>query len=291
MNRMGSKVCVGISTFNQARYIRQAIDSVLAQRTEFDVDLVVHDDASTDGTREIVAEYVAAHPGRVRAILQDENQFSQGRRVVLIMMSEMAGEYFALLDGDDFWTDPRKLQVQADFLDANPGCALCQTLTVQYNEAEGRAQAIFPPRHLRRRRLECADLAYGNFVQTSAVMFRSGALPEFPPEYSALKFGDYGLFALLAQSGWIGTIPPAMVNYRVHPSNLWVNRTQDARIEATREVVRFLSQHLRPELRAPWAAAAEMPLARLDPTFAMRCLDKWGRLTNLARRVLGMGPG
>lgn len=291
MSRPGPKVCVGISTFNQVGYIRQALDSVLAQRTDFEFEIVVHDDCSTDGTREIVAQYAADHPGRLRAILQDENQFSQGRRIVLLLMAEMAGEYYALLDGDDFWTDPRKLQVQADFLDANPACALCQTLTVYYNEAKDRAEAIFPPRHLRRRRLECADLAFGNFVQTSAVMFRAGALPEFPAAYHALKFGDYPLFALLAQAGWIGNIGRPMATYRIHASNLWVDRVRKARIEATREVLRFLADHLRPELRAPWAEAARMPRARLDPTFAVRCLNIWWRLVDLLRRALGMQPG
>ncbi len=288
MNRPGPKVCVGIFTFNHVRYVRQALDSVLAQRTDFEFDIVVHDDCSTDGTREIVAEYTAAHPGRLRAILQDENQFGQGRRVVLLLMAAMAGEYYALLDGDDFWNDPRKLQVQADFLDANPACALCQTQTVYYNEAADRSEAIFPPRHLRGRRMECADLAFGNFVQTSAVMFRAGALPEFPPAFNALKVGDYALFALLAQAGWIGNIGRPMATYRIHSSNFWVNRPREARVEATREVVQFLADHLRPELRPPWAEAAGRPLACLDPTFAMRCLIIWGRLIDRLRRALGM---
>lgn len=290
MNWTGPKVCVGVFSFNHAKYIRQALDSVLAQQTDFNFEIVVHDDCSTDGTREIVAQYAAAHPDRLRAVLQDKNQFSQGRRVVLLLMAAMAGEYYALLDGDDFWSDPRKLQVQADFLDANPACALCQTLTSYYDEAEDRIKAIFPPRHLRRQRLDCADLAFGNFVQTSAVMFRASALPEIPPAYNALKFGDYALFALLAQAGWIGNIGRPMATYRIHTSNLWVKRPQEARIEATREVLKFLADHLHPELRAPWAEAARMPRARLNPPFATRCLRAWGGLTNRLRRVLRMEP-
>ena len=107
----GPKVCVGVMTFNQSRYIRQALDSILTQRTDFDFEVLVHDDCSTDGTREIVQSYVAAHPGKVRAILQKENQFSRGQRIILLVLPEMAGTYFALLDGDDFWTDPSKLQI------------------------------------------------------------------------------------------------------------------------------------------------------------------------------------
>ena len=109
MDQPELKVCVGISTYNQSGFIRQALDSVLSQETSFHFEILVHDDCSTDGTREIVQEYVAAHPGKVRAILQDENQFSQGRRVIQILLAGMSGKYFALLDGDDFWTDSRKL--------------------------------------------------------------------------------------------------------------------------------------------------------------------------------------
>jgi glycosyltransferase involved in cell wall biosynthesis len=290
MDQPVPKVSVGIIAFNQGRYIRQALDSVLSQESAFDFDILVHDDCSTDGTREIVNAYVAAHPDRVRAILQDENQFSQGRRIILLMLPEMAGKYFALLDGDDFWTDRGKLQIQADFLDANPGCALCQTQTVYYDETCGRVHSIFPPRHRRQWRYECADLAQGNFIQTSAVMFRAAAVPQIPPAFSELKFGDLALFALIAQSGWIGNINAAMAVYRIHSSNLWFNRTRKDRIEATREVMRFLAKHLKPELRSPWAAAAESPRARLRPSLGVRGLEILYDVEDRMRRLLRLAP-
>lgn len=290
MNHYAPKVCVGITTFNQVKYIEQALDSVLGQRTDFAFDIVVHDDCSTDGTREIVEQYAAAHADQIRTILQDENQFSQGRRILPILISEMAGEYFALLDGDDIWNDPRKLQLQADFLDANPTCALCQTMTEYYNELDNRVEAIFPPLHLRRKRLECGDLAFGNFLQTSAVMFRSDASPDIPSTFNDLKFGDYALFALIAQAGWIGNIGQPMTTYRIHSHNFWFNRGTAARVEATREVLLFLAKHLRPELRRPWAKAANMRRARLTPTFTMFLLKIWGHLSNQMRHALRMKP-
>ena len=253
------KVCVGVFTYNQALFIREALDSILAQKTNFLFEVLVHDDCSTDGTREIVQEYVEANPGRVRAILQSENQFSQGRRILQIILPEMTGKYFALLDGDDFWNSDRKLQTQADFLDTHPDCALCQTKTLYYSEASRRVYRAFPRPWRRRKRLYCGDLAAGNFIQTSAVMFRSDALPTFPPEFGALKFGDYPFFALLAQSGWIGYIDEPMTTYRAHGNNLWHRTPRKPRVEATREVVRFLAAHLDPAHRQPWVDAANAP--------------------------------
>lgn len=290
MTKPEPKVCVGIMTFNQSRYIRQALDSVLSQRTGFDFEVLVHDDCSTDGTREIVEAYVAAHPDRVRAILQEQNQFSQGRRIILIMLPEMVGTYFALLDGDDFWTDPQKLQVQADFLDVNHDCALCQTQTVYYDETTGRAHALFPPRHRRRPRYECGDLAQGNFIQTSAVMFRSAALPAIPPGFRALKFGDLALFALLAQSGWIGNIAVPMAAYRMHRTNLWHAKPSAFRVEATREVMRFLADNLRPDLRASWKAAAASRGARVVPSPAVRALAALYELEDRLRCSFRLAP-
>jgi len=256
MHKGTPKVCVGVMTYNQSSFIREALDSVLVQKTDFAFDIVVHDDFSTDGTQEIVQAYVKAHPDRVRAILQPENQYSQGRRILQIMLPEMAGEYFAFLDGDDFWTNERKLQTQADYLDAHLDCALCQTKTLYYNEAAGRVYREFPHPLRRRERLYCSDLAAGNFIQTSAVMFRSDAVPNFPPGFGDLKFGDYPFFALLAQSGWIGYIDEPMTIYRTHGNNLWHRTPRKPRVEATREVVRFLAVHLDPAHRQAWIDAA-----------------------------------
>lgn len=268
------KVCVGVMTYNQSSYIREALDSVLAQKTDFAFEVVVHDDCSTDGTREIVQAYVEAHPDRVRAILQSENQYSRGRRILLIMLPVMTGEYFALLDGDDFWNSDRKLQTQADHLDAHPDCALCQTKTLYYNEATGRVYREFPNPLRRRERHYCSDLAAGNFIQTSAVMFRSDALPTFPPEFGSLKFGDYPFFALLAQSGWIGYIDEPMTIYRTHGNNLWHRTPRKPRVEATREVVRFLAVHLDPAHRQAWIDAANA--------------SWWPSSTSMMMRILGL---
>jgi glycosyltransferase involved in cell wall biosynthesis len=277
-------------TFNQAPYIRQALDSALGQKTDFPVQVLVHDDCSIDGTREIVESYRTAHPERVCAILQEQNQFSQGRRILRILVPEMKGDYLALLDGDDFWQDDGKLQLQADFLDAHPDCALCQTQTLYFNDATGRVERRFPPPPRRRQRLACGDLAAGNFIQTSAVMFRETAVPDFPADFEALPFGDYAFYAMLAQSGWIGYIDKPMATYRVHSSNLWFARPRRDRVEATHKVLRFLAAHLRPELRGPWIVAAGAPRLRSPSAVLIRTRMMWHGIADRVRLTLGMQP-
>ncbi|GMG85608.1 hypothetical protein LNKW23_48310 [Paralimibaculum aggregatum] len=284
------RVCVGISTFNHERHIARAIESVLAQKTDFPVGLVVHDDCSTDGTAEIVRGYAKAHPDRVSAILQEENQFSQGRRILPILMAAMQGTYFALLDGDDWWSHPGKLQAQTDLLDADPGCVLCQTLTAYVDERTGRAVQVFPPPPYRRQTLECRDLVHGNFIKTSAVMIRSSAIPELPPEIHELKFGDYPIFAMIARSGQIGIVPEVMTAYRIHGGNLWVGRRVSARREATREVLRFLARHLGQELGAEFAEAAEARSARKRPPLPVVVDEAWHLLVTRLRVALSLPP-
>lgn len=122
-------VSVCCITFNHAPYIREAMDSFLAQEADFDFEIVVHDDCSTDGTADILRSYAEAHPGRVRLILQRENIYSRGERDIFrnVVFPVARGRYLAICEGDDYWTDPRKLQKQVGYMEANPDCGMSYT--------------------------------------------------------------------------------------------------------------------------------------------------------------------
>lgn len=122
-------VSVCCITFNHAPYIREAMDSFLAQEADFDFEIVVHDDCSTDGTADILRSYAEANPGRVRLILQPENVYSRGERDIFrhVVFPVAKGRYLAICEGDDYWTDPRKLQKQVAYMEANPDCAMSYT--------------------------------------------------------------------------------------------------------------------------------------------------------------------
>lgn len=112
-------------TYNHEPFIAQAIESVLMQETDFEYEIIIGEDCSTDATKEIVKKYAAKHPKQIRALLRERNLGGFGRHNFIRTLEECAGEHIALLEGDDHWTSPYKLQKQVDFLDANPDFAGC----------------------------------------------------------------------------------------------------------------------------------------------------------------------
>lgn len=118
------KVSITCITYNQVSYIEEAIKSFLMQKTNFEFEILIHDDASTDGTAEIVKRYQERYPEKIRAVLQKENQYSKGVKVSQTFLWPMArGKYIAMCEGDDFWTDSHKLQIQYDYMEAHPDCS------------------------------------------------------------------------------------------------------------------------------------------------------------------------
>lgn len=109
-------------TFNHGKYVAGALDSFLMQEVDFPYEIIIHDDASTDDTQKIIREYEAKYPELIRAICQTENQYSKGIPIQKIYTELAKGKYLAICEGDDYWTDPHKLQKQINFLEANADC-------------------------------------------------------------------------------------------------------------------------------------------------------------------------
>jgi len=137
-------VSVCCITYNQEAYIGDAIDSFLKQETTFPFEIIVHDDASTDGTADVVREYEARHPDLIRSILQTENQFSKGVMVPFINTLRYAhGKYIALCEGDDYWTDPSKLQKQITEMEDHPDCYMSfHPAVLNWNDGARAAQVV-----------------------------------------------------------------------------------------------------------------------------------------------------
>lgn len=108
-------------TYNQADYVQDMLEGLLMQETDFEVEYIIHDDASTDGTQVILKEYETKYPGVFRMVYEQENQWSKGVKITQQLLVPMIrGKYVAFCEGDDFWIDRHKLQIQADFLEAHP---------------------------------------------------------------------------------------------------------------------------------------------------------------------------
>jgi len=119
-------VSIVCDTYNQAPYIRDALDGFLRQKTDFPIEVIVHDDASTDGTAEIVREYEAKYPELFRCVYRSENMYSHDPKILEHYVFPLArGKYVAICEGDDYWTSADKLQKQVAYLEEHPDCSLC----------------------------------------------------------------------------------------------------------------------------------------------------------------------
>ncbi len=214
------KVSVCMITYNHQDFIGQAIDSILMQRTNFPFELVIGEDKSPDGTREVVLDYQRRYPEIVRLLLWRKNAgMMQNCESTL---EACRGEYVAFCEGDDYWTDPEKLQRQVDLLDSHPEMTLChhQVDHVTYEDHQRNHLQSFPPTFQRGTR-HAADLIGSNFIQTCSVMIRRSCIPKLDEEFKTLKLGDWPMCYLAAENGDIGYIDRNMADYRVHSGNNW----------------------------------------------------------------------
>lgn len=243
------KVSVCVTTYNHAQYISQCVKSVLMQQTDFDYEIVIGEDDSKDGTREIVKEYKETYPEQIRLFLNDRkniiyiNGKPTGRWNFMNNLKQSQGEYIALLDGDDYWTSPHKLQKQVDFLDSHSECSVCfHPVRIIYAEGDRRPQIAYPRKKNKIYTLK--DLLKGNFMHTCSVMFRRGLFSDFPDWFYKVAVGDWPLHILNAQHGDIGYIDEVMGAYRVHSGGIYTSREGIEQVRGMIEAYPFINGHL-----------------------------------------------
>ncbi|MBS3956568.1 MAG: glycosyltransferase family 2 protein [Clostridiales bacterium] len=215
------KVSVVTIAYNQEAYIAEAVESVLMQECDFDFEYIIGDDASTDGTWEILKEYQRRYPERIKLRLHDSNMGAQ--RNLADALAQCTGQYVALLDGDDFWTSEHKLQTQVDFMDANPDCALsCHGCLMVHSD--GTPFAALPAHGCAPERSGIEELLSRSItsthILTPTVMYRWG-LVELPDWWNEHRLGDFPLHVLHAQYGWVGYIDEVMAASRFHAGGMW----------------------------------------------------------------------
>ena len=129
------KVSVIVITYNHQNFLAQTLDSVLEQETNFDFEIIISDDCSTDQTPTIIRAYQAKYPNKIKALLHPKNLGGFGKNNTLAALEACSGQYIAALDGDDYWIDKNKLQTQADYLDQNPNFSGCfHNAEIRYND-------------------------------------------------------------------------------------------------------------------------------------------------------------
>jgi glycosyltransferase involved in cell wall biosynthesis len=217
-------VSVSCMTFNHAPFIRQCLDSILSQRTNFLFEIVIHDDASTDGTKEIIEEYAAKHPGVIFPVFQKENQYSKGMRGLPSRFNypRCRGRYIAICEGDDYWNDALKLQKQVDFLEKHDAYVLTfHDVDIVDEKGNALSSGIIPPRHKRDASQE--DLILGKRVPMPLTLCFRNVIKEFPAEKNKVTNGDTFLISLLGHYGkgkWMGAEIGNAI-YRSHEGGVW----------------------------------------------------------------------
>lgn len=191
MNNAGADILVSVSciTYNHSKFIRQCLDGMLMQQVNFKFEILIHDDASNDGTQDIIKEYQANHPSIIKPIFRENNLYSQGVRFINKFNFERAkGKYIALCEGDDYWQDPFKLQKQVDILEKNNEIGLVYTNCERLNGTYKYCNRSYQINSFN-------QLLFDNPISTLTTCYRKSLLDEYlisaADYFSSDFFGDY----------------------------------------------------------------------------------------------------
>jgi len=219
------KISACLITYNQEDYIKQCIEGALSQKLDFCYEIVIGDDCSTDGTSEICQSYQRRFPDLIKYRKRDKNIGMIRNWIKTI--SDCSGDYLAICEGDDYWTDPLKLQKQVDFLEANPDYNICFHEVAVFNQSKN---ARVPNTITRRvpETTDVNDLAKGNFIHTPSVLIRNNF--NIPKWFKKSPIGDWSLYMLAVKDKKIKKIEEVMAVYRVHGSSIWSSKPQETRI-------------------------------------------------------------
>lgn len=247
-----SIVCL---TFNHSEFISQCLESLLCQDADFPVEILVHDDASTDDTLQIIESYRIRHPSTIKIIAQNENQFSKGLGFVGIQLCvEIAnGKYIAYCEGDDFWCDPKKLHKQVSFLDKNPSYSSCahDTRILSNTSLNGSLYSDFVHNIFLKKKKNTytiKDTLTGNLFHISSIMFRNIEL-KYPIWINRFSAFDMVFFMLLAEKGDIHFMNDVMSVYRNNSKGITSTRkeysTKILFLEMSLHIVRLMNRYFR----------------------------------------------
>src|SRR5262245_721255 len=296
------RVSVLIKAYNHEPFIAAAVEGALAQRTDFAYEIVIGEDCSTDGTRDILLRLRDRHPERIRLLLRERNLGNI--RNLTDTLGACRGEYVALLDGDDYWTSSVKLQQQVAFLDTHPSFSSCAHNAVVIDptgQVVGTYCSPTQPSHaITLRRMLVRDP-----VPTSSVMFRGGLIGAFPDWYYTVMMADWPLHVLNLRHGDMWYDAQAAAAYRVHSGGLWSGAEPVRRRTARIELYERLNQELgfahdrliRSRIARQYLALAEHYLRAGDPRRGRECVRlavrtcRWSPRMLLRRSFLQLLPG
>ncbi|MCF6282035.1 MAG: glycosyltransferase [Candidatus Polarisedimenticolaceae bacterium] len=224
---LGSRIEVSIvcTTYNHEAYLEEAIRGFITQRTNFPFEIVIHDDVSTDATREIINNYAGKYPTIIRAVFQKENQYSKGEKVLLLGVAYATGQYIAICEGDDFWIADNKLQTQIDAIRAFPDCEICFHSAVMLS-GDIPVKKLFCRRAKEQRLFQVGPIIRcgGSFMPTASMLIRMSFFDRvFQDKSSFYKTYLMGYFyqTFCSLSGGALYIDEPMSAYRSFSEGSW----------------------------------------------------------------------
>ncbi|MFA0969360.1 glycosyltransferase family 2 protein [Pseudomonas amygdali] len=277
--------------YNQEAFIAQALDGFLSQQTDFRFEILINDDASTDSTARIIAHYAERYPTIIRPFYQQVNQYSQGAPCVPGLFAEACGRYIAYCEADDYWTDPRKLQLQVDFLESHADYVITYHDAFAFDEY---GQYGVQLQGLLRSDATALELQQARRLSTLTVCFRN-VFSKMPPELSmcGAPLNDMCWWSLLGAYGkgkFMAQIKPAA--YRLHPGGVFSMRSDKRKLHMNLQTCSSLANYYnrlgnQPLYEHFLMQTVCLSLAALAPRHKLKTLWKVAGnvVVNLSRRL------
>lgn len=238
-------VSILVPTYNHASYIERAVRSVVRQQTTFPYEIIIGDDCSVDGTRDIVRNLCDQSPAEIRLILPDLNQGAFGNAIFRLMIDLARGQYLALIDGDDYWIARDKLQRQVELLQIAPDCSL--VFHNAYNlQPDGKIDDYVRSFNIEiKERYSVEDILFQNFIPGSSIVARADAVRDLPAELEAAPAGDWIFNVVCALRGDLAYIDERWSVRRVHPGGLFSGKTYEERLKLDIGSMRAINAYIR----------------------------------------------
>lgn len=227
-------------TYNHEKYIEDAIKGFLIQETDFPFEILIHDDASTDGTQKIIAQYQDQYPNVIKAILQTENQYSKNIRPTIdILYPKAKGKYIALCEGDDYWISPNKLQKQYSYMKSNQNVSL--TFHTAIVVRDGKTIEVKANDYIDEQSFTVPELIDNWFISTQTMMLKKSALLGMENYFSGVINGDWCMQLVAGHNGDVVFLKGLRAAYRKHNTSLSVNIGKDKTYRAMKLIKLFTS--------------------------------------------------
>ena len=278
LSNNGPLVSVAMITYNHERFVTTAIESVLAQRTDFPIELVIGDDASSDDTRRRIAPLKAQAPEVIRTLFHASNVGAH--RNFEMVLEQCRGEFVAFLEGDDYWICEEKLQMQANVLRARSDLVGVFHPTMIVDSFGRDTGKKYPPDC--REEIGTRELLQYNPMPAVSVMMRRNVIPKLPVSYQKLKMTDWPIWILASLHGRWLCLPKVMSAYRVHGAGAWSSLSAAEAHKANAELMRELAL----QLPQPLSRMARQRAALFQLLAWKTALDS-GQPVDLLRELLG----